>query len=57
MKKTGIILGALLLAAGLTGCGGEKKEEAAKAPKKEVGFISVSIGEGFGQILNMMTTL
>ena len=28
MKKTGIILGALLLAAGLTGCGGEKKEEA-----------------------------
>ena len=33
MKKTGIILGALLLAAGLTGCGGEKKEEAAKAPE------------------------
>ena len=32
MKKTGIILGALLLAAGLPGCGGEKKEEAAKAP-------------------------
>ena len=26
------------------------EEEAAKAPKKEVGFISVSIGDGFGQI-------
>ena len=39
MKKTGIILGALLLAAGLTGCGGEKKEEAAKAPEKlRIGF-------------------
>lgn len=29
----------------------QQAEEAAKAPKKEVGFISVSIGEGFGQIL------
>ena len=28
----------------------QQAEEAAKAPKKEVGFISVSIGEGFGQI-------
>ena len=28
----------------------KQAEEAAKAPKKEVGFISVSIGEGFGQI-------
>ena len=28
----------------------QAEEEAAKAPKKEVGFISVSIGEGFGQI-------
>lgn len=28
----------------------QQEEEAAKAPKKEVGFISVSIGEGFGQI-------
>ena len=27
----------------------QQAEEAAKAPKKEVGFISVSIGEGFGQ--------
>lgn len=30
MKKTGIVLGALLLAAGLVGCG-EKKEAAAPA--------------------------
>lgn len=30
MKKTGIILGALLLAAGLTGCGGEKKKRQQK---------------------------
>ena len=28
----------------------QQAEEAARAPKKEVGFISVSIGEGFGQI-------
>ena len=28
----------------------QAEEEAAKAPKKEVGFISVSIGDGFGQI-------
>ena len=28
----------------------QQAEEAAKAPKKEEGFISVSIGEGFGQI-------
>ncbi len=28
----------------------QKEEEALKAPKKEVGFISVSIGEGVGQI-------
>ena len=28
----------------------QQAEEAAKAPKKEVGFISVSIGAGFGQI-------
>ena len=28
----------------------QQAEEAAKAPKKEVGFISVFIGEGFGQI-------
>lgn len=28
----------------------QQAEEAAKASKKEVGFISVSIGEGFGQI-------
>ncbi len=28
----------------------QQAEEAAKAPKKEVGFISVSIGEGFGRI-------
>lgn len=28
----------------------QQAEEVAKAPKKEVGFISVSIGEGFGQI-------
>lgn len=28
----------------------QQAEQAAKAPKKEVGFISVSIGEGFGQI-------
>ena len=28
----------------------QQAEEAAKAPTKEVGFISVSIGEGFGQI-------
>ena len=28
----------------------QQAEEAAKAPKKEVGFISVSVGEGFGQI-------
>ena len=28
----------------------QQAEEAAKAPKKEVGCISVSIGEGFGQI-------
>ena len=28
----------------------QQAEEAEKAPKKEVGFISVSIGEGFGQI-------
>lgn len=28
----------------------QQAEEAAKAPKKEVGFTSVSIGEGFGQI-------
>ena len=28
----------------------QQAEEAAKAPKKEVEFISVSIGEGFGQI-------
>ena len=28
----------------------QQAEEAAKAQKKEVGFISVSIGEGFGQI-------
>ena len=28
----------------------QQAEEAAKAPNKEVGFISVSIGEGFGQI-------
>lgn len=28
----------------------QQAEEAAKAPMKEVGFISVSIGEGFGQI-------
>lgn len=28
----------------------QQAEEAAKATKKEVGFISVSIGEGFGQI-------
>lgn len=28
----------------------QQAEEAAKAPKKEVGFISVSIGEGFEQI-------
>lgn len=28
----------------------QQAEEAAKTPKKEVGFISVSIGEGFGQI-------
>ena len=28
----------------------QQAEEAAKAPKQEVGFISVSIGEGFGQI-------
>ena len=28
----------------------QQAEEAAKAPKKEVGFISVSIGDGFGQI-------
>ena len=28
----------------------QQAEEAAKAPKKVVGFISVSIGEGFGQI-------
>ena len=28
----------------------QQAEEAAKAPKKEVGFISVSSGEGFGQI-------
>ena len=28
----------------------QQAEAAAKAPKKEVGFISVSIGEGFGQI-------
>ena len=27
----------------------QQAEEAAKAPKKEVGFISVSIGEGFGR--------
>ena len=30
----------------------QQAEEAAKAPKKEVGFISVSIGEGFGQIFH-----
>ena len=28
----------------------QAEEEAAKAPKKEMGFISVSIGDGFGQI-------
>ncbi|MDY3917846.1 MAG: DAK2 domain-containing protein [Candidatus Limivivens sp.] len=28
----------------------KQKEEASKAPKKEVGFISVSIGEGIGEI-------
>ena len=30
----------------------QAEEEAAKAPKKEVGFISVSIGDGFGQIFS-----
>ena len=32
----------------------QQAEEAAKAPKKEVGFISVSIGEGFGQIFRAL---
>ena len=32
------------------GAAQQAEEEAAKAPKKEVGFISVSIGDGFGQI-------
>ena len=32
----------------------QQAEEAAKAPKKEVGFISVSIGEGFGQIFRVL---
>ncbi|MGO5428120.1 galactose/glucose ABC transporter substrate-binding protein MglB [Fusobacterium mortiferum] len=48
MKKTGIILGALLLAAGLTGCGGEKKEEAAKAPEKlRIGFTAYKYDDNF----------
>ncbi|MGY0394968.1 MULTISPECIES: galactose/glucose ABC transporter substrate-binding protein MglB [unclassified Fusobacterium] len=51
MKKTGIILGALLLAAGLTGCGGEKKEEAtaaAKAPEKSrIGFTAYKYDDNF----------
>ena len=47
MKKTGIILGALLLAAGLTGCGGDKKDEA-KAPEKlRIGFTAYKYDDNF----------
>ena len=55
MKKTSLILGALLLAAGLTGCGDKKEaapaEKAAEAPKAEkklnIGFTAYKYDDNF----------
>lgn len=45
MKKTRLILGALLIAAGLTGCGGEKAETAGK--KLNIGFTAYKYDDNF----------
>lgn len=45
MKKTRLILGALLIAAGLTGCGGEKVETAGK--KLNIGFTAYKYDDNF----------
>ena len=55
MKKTSLILGALLLTAGLTGCGDKKEaapaEKAAEAPKAEkklnIGFTAYKYDDNF----------
>ncbi|PID67279.1 MAG: galactose/glucose ABC transporter substrate-binding protein MglB [Fusobacteriales bacterium] len=44
MKKIGILLGSVILAAGLVGCGGEKKEE---APKLKIGFTAYKFDDNF----------
>lgn len=44
MKKISILLGAVVLAAGLVGCGGEKKEE---APKLKIGLTAYKFDDNF----------
>lgn len=45
MKKTGLLLGAIVLAAGLVGCGGEKKTE--EAPKLRIGLTAYKYDDNF----------
>lgn len=45
MKKVGILLGAIILAAGLSGCGGSKKTDAPK--KLRVGFTAYKYDDNF----------
>ena len=47
MKKTGLLLGAIVLAAGLVGCGGDKKAEKAEAPKLRVGLTAYKYDDNF----------
>lgn len=47
MKKTGLLLGAIVLAAGLVGCGGDKKAEKAEAPKLRIGLTAYKYDDNF----------
>ncbi len=47
MKKFGILLGSVILAAGLVGCGGEKKADAPAEQKVKIGFTAYKFDDNF----------